>query len=463
LSHGLLIQRATAYLHQRGLVSCDLRIRDGRFAPPAEAGSLHLEKGEKLVDARGLLVLPGAIDGHVHFDDPGFTWRETFATGSAAAAAGGVTTVVDMPCTSRPPLTTVKNLHEKLSCIEGRSHVDFMFWGGLCANAMSDGSNWNQDMKDLRDAGVAGIKVYLLSGMDSFRDLNDEELMQAARCAKSLSLPLGVHAEDRGLFEKLRAECVSMSLSEVQAYCLSRPSAVEVRAMERLIHVAQKSDSHIHIVHLASAEALNLLSEARARGLHLTAETAPHYLSFTQDDFAKLGSKLKTAPVVKTASDREGLWRGVKDKEILFIATDHAAGKWPDEKQTGSFARDYGGIPGVELLMPWLHSEGLLKGHINLADMIRLLCTAPAEFFGIQQRKGRIQEAYDADFVLFDPSKTWTVEAAALHNLNRYTPFEGWPFTGCVQETWLRGECIFSRNEQKTQSARGRFLKRGEN
>ncbi len=416
------------------------------------------------IDLRGGLVLPGAIDGHVHFDDPGFTDREDFATGTRAAAAGGVTMVVDMPCTSLPPVTSAGNLENKLSVIAPKAHVDFMLWGGVSSNVLEN-ADWRDRLESLIDAGVGAVKVYLLSGMETFRDLKREQVSEVLKITAKRNIPVGVHAEDRSVLEMAKSAVLVRGGDSPLDYAASRPAEGEIVAARTLQALCRETGARIHIVHIASREALDIVTAARTEGLPMSAETCPHYLLFTDADLDRLGALLKTAPVVKSQRDREGLWHGLEAGELLFVASDHAAGIWPEEKHTGSIWTDYGGVPGVELLLPTLYSEGFVKGRITLERLVEITSQAPAEFFGVGRQKGRLEQGYDADFSVIAEDKTWTICADELHNKNRYTPLEGMTLEGRIQETWVRGQRVFERDEHghETFSDRpsGRFIKRG--
>ena len=442
----------------------ELVVEGGRLVAVTPAGQETAAEGERWVDLGGALVLPGAIDGHVHFDDPGFTHRENFASGTAAAAAGGVTCVVDMPCTSLPPVTDTVALANKLLAITPKARVDFMLWGGVSANALEQ-PDWRDRLGELAAAGIAAIKVYLLSGMDSFRHLDAAQLREVLAFARRLGVPVGVHAEDAGLVLDATEQLRRQGRDSPRAYADSRPVAAEVRAVEALVEACRESGARVHVVHLASGEALDRISAARREGCPITAETCPHFLEFTVDDLESMGSLLKTAPVVKSAADRARLWRGLAEGELAFVATDHAAGQWPDEKQTGSIWTDYGGIPGVELLLPYLYSEGVSRGRLSLTRLAQVLSSGPARFFGINHRKGALKPGLDADFVVLDEAETWTVRAHDLHNLNRYTPLEGRRLTGRVRATYLRGRCVFERQtdggEWFAPAGMGEFVQRG--
>lgn len=437
----------------------DILIRAGRFAAILEPGLCH--SADEVVELDHALVMPGVVDLHVHFDDPGYTWRETFATGTRAAAAGGVTCVADMPCTSRPPVVNAVGLREKLAVVQPKAHVDFAFWGGICANRMSGDVDWRQDLLELAQCGVGAVKAYLLSGMDSFQALSAGQLAEvAAQCAR-VGLPLGVHAEDRA-FVEARQSVPAGGLPEWEAWWSTRPGEAERRAAATVVEAARSSGAHLHVVHLGSGAALALLEEAQRSGLRISAETCPHYLAFTREDFPRLGSVLKTAPPVKEAADREALWRGVVAGSIAFISTDHAAGEWPREKQSGGFHTDYGGIPGVEFLLPWTYTHGVQAGRISLETMVERLCSAPARNFGLADRKGALAAGLDADFVVLDETCSWTASAAAMHCLNRYTPFEGEQLGARVLSTWIRGRCVYSQAEDAfpAGSGWGRYTRR---
>jgi allantoinase len=422
----------------------DIVVADGKIMGVAPSGSAPAEADEEVLDLEGRLVLPGAIDGHVHFDDPGFTHREDFGTGTRAAAAGGVTCIVDMPCTSLPPVTSGDHLRQKLDVIRSKAHVDFMLWGGVSENAMDD-PEWRRHLEEIASEGVSSIKVYMLSGMETFRDLGQGQIVGVLRETRRLGVPVGVHAETREVVHDLTRRLQAEGRNDPLDYAASRPEEQEVAAVETMRDLCRETGAAVHIVHLASGRGVDVLGAAHAEGLPMTAETCPQYLEFTVEDLATQGALLKTAPVVKSPADRDRLWQGVATGEIQHVATDHAAGQWPEEKRTGSIWTDYGGVPGVELLLPYLFSEGVGKGHITLERLTEIVSSAPARFFGVERRKGRIAAGFDADLTVLELGETWTVRSEMLHNLNRYTPLDGRELTGRVQATFLRGEPVYQR------------------
>lgn len=414
------------------------------------------------IDGNFLLLVPGAIDSHVHFNTPGFEDREDFEHGSAAAAYGGVTTVIDMPCTSVPPVTSLKNMESKLSALAERSLVDFAFWGGVSGNDFDNGVNIKKQITDLTSAGVVGFKAYLISGMDSFRDLNMEQMTRVAEWIKPTKLPLAVHAEAKELVLEQQEHFQKIGKKDWCAYYCSRDERAEALAVARMIQIARTTGCPVHIVHLSSEFGVEMIQNARKESVPVTAETCPHYLYFTRDDFDNLeiSSYLKTAPPVKTEFDRSALWRGLEDGTLSFVTTDHAGCDPEKEKSSDDFWEVYGGIPGVEHRVPFLFSEGFKKGRLNLKKTIDLLSTNPAKYFHIDAKKGSLNIGIDADFALINLWGQQKISADKMHCKGKYTPFEGVVFDTVVEKTFLRGRMIASReNAFLTKPGYGSFVR----
>ncbi|MEJ2103653.1 MAG: allantoinase AllB [Ignavibacteriaceae bacterium] len=417
----------------------------------------------KIYDGEFQLLVPGGIDSHVHFDTPGFEDRDDFDHGSSAAAFGGVTTVIDMPCTSLPPVTNKNNFEVKLNALTNRSLVDFAFYGGVCGNDFDNNLNIESQIQDLSDKGVAGFKTYLISGMNTFTDLDEKRIMKVAKWIEKTGKPMAVHAEDKKLIVERRTAFKNEGQNNWQSYCSARDDQVEAKAIKLLIDIAEKTECRIHVVHLSSKLGFDLIRETQSKGLKITSETCPHYLYFTQEDFnnQKISAFLKTAPPVKNKIDSEALWEGLQDGTLAFVVTDHAGCDPEKEKSSKNFWEVYGGIPGVEHRVPFLFSEGFLKNRLTLSQTIKLLSSNVADYFNLKN-KGFIKEGYDADFALINLWDKRLVKFSDMHSKGKYTPFEGVTFNSVVEKTFLRGELIMNRSGKTEQNiGYGRFIKVG--
>lgn len=419
-----------------------------------------LPSESKIIDGKFNLAIPGCIDPHVHFDTPGFEFRDTFEHGSTAAAYGGVTSVIDMPCTSIPPVTSQKNFLKKYDAVKNRSLIDFAFWGGVCRNDFENGEDIEKNINELNDCGVASYKAYLISGMDTFKDLTFDQMNTAAVLIGKTCKPLGVHAEDKSLIESRRSEYRAKDLNTWEYYCSARDDEAEEKAVINMAEISRMTGSRVHIVHLSSAKGLNRIKEARKEGVNISAETCSHYLHFTQDDFKNdsIRNFLKTAPPVKLKSDKDALWKGISDGSLNFVTTDHAGCNPDNEKKSQNFWEVYGGIPGVEHRVPYLISEGFMNGKLNMEQTIKLLSSNAAEFFNLSS-KGKIEERLDADFALINLWKNDIVKSENMHSKGKFTPFENMTFNCRVEKTILRGKVVMSMENDVDESlGYGKFI-----
>lgn len=444
-------------------VRADMRIEGGRIAAIAVTDGkpvglgLRPAPGEEFIDAEDLLVLPGAIDPHVHFDTPGFTSRETFLRGSAEAARGGVTTVVDMPCTSLPPVVDAAALENKLAAVAPMAVVDYGFYGGVRGfrgvrgaaggvGSETRGDGLERAMAEIADR-VLAYKCYLLSGMETFPQVNHLELGRALAQAAKLGRPLMLHAEDANYCEAAR-ERVEVARGDEAAtwddYVDSRPAEAEriACAVAAELALSMGCPGTLHVVHVGTSVAAEPLRRAGA-----TFETCTHYLAFTREDFAVHGAALKTAPPVKTAYERERLWKLLADGAISYVTSDHAPAS-RKEKRTGSVWTDYGGIPGTGTLLPYLLSEGYLAGRLTLPRFLEAVSSAAAARFGLDDRKGSLKVGKDADFVLVDIAKTTTISGSRLYSKGRDTPFEGLTLKGSIRATYVRGGLVYDADRE---------------
>ncbi len=407
---------------------------------------------DEVVDARGMLILPGGIDPHVHFDDPGFTDREDFASGSRFAASGGVTTVIDMPCTSIPPVTTVANLEEKLAAVEKKAVIDFGFYGGICPQSMGEG--YPENFRELARL-VFGFKTYFISVMELFHSLNHFQFCSVLKQAQEFGAAVLLHAEDFS-YVSAATDFFTGEGKDPVHYYRSRPEVAEILAVRAALELQDETGADLHIVHVSTATAAELIADSPA-----TCETAPHYLEYDLDDFIRVGSPLKTTPPVKLAGNLEMLWNYLGRGMIDYAASDHApcpaAGK-----NTGSIWTDYAGMPGTGMLLPYLFSEGYRKGRLTLKRLVEVTSEAAARRWGLYPKKGAIAAGTDADLVLIDPEADWKVVGADFLSKGHITPFEGRRLAGRVMRTIVRGRTVYQDGPGiLVDGGWGRFLTRG--
>jgi allantoinase len=412
-----------------GVRRAAVRVRDGRIEGILERNAPT--PGETEIDAGALVVLPGLVDSHVHINEPGRTHWEGFDTATRAAAAGGVTTLIDMPLNSVPATTSVAGLEAKQAAAGGRCHVDVAFWGGVVPGNKSE-------LAPLARAGVRGFKCFMSpSGVEEFEHVTEADLREALPVLAWLGLPLLVHAELPSELRDPRGDPRTYA-----AWLDSRPPRAEAAAIDLLIRLAREYSAHIHVVHLASQEALPALRKARAEGVRITVETCPHYLAFASGDIADGATAFKCAPPIRDAAQRDALWSALQDGDIDLIATDHSPAP-ADLKclDDGDFLRAWGGIASLQLGLPVVWTEARRR-EIPLARVATWMSSAPAELAGLDDTKGSIEPGKDADLVIFDPDAEWIVDPAALHHRHPVTPYAGMTLRGRVMTTILRGEVV---------------------
>lgn len=390
-------------------------------------------------------VLPGVIDTHVHINEPGRTKWEGFETATRAAAAGGITTLIDMPLNSSPVTTTPQALQKKLKAAKNKLWVDCGFYGGLIpGNA--------EQIDTLLSAGVLALKAFLIhSGIDDFPSISDTELRAGMPVLAKNNLPLLVHAEiySNHSFKNGQTENHFPGKNDngdehcYQTYLRSRPKTWENRAIHRMIRMAREYQCQVHIVHLSSSDTLPALREARQNGVSMTVETCPHYLFFAAEDIPQGDTRFKCAPPIREAENREKLWQGLKEGVIDFIASDHSPCP-PEMKlpEQGDFLRAWGGISSLQFTLPIVWTAARQRG-FSIQDVIKWLCTRPAEVMGLQNHKGAIAPGFDADLIIFDPDKSFVVQPAIILHRHKITPYEGHTLTGVVEKTFLRGQKIY--------------------
>lgn len=414
---------------------------------------INSEPERSVIDAEGIIAVPGGIDPHVHFDTPGYTSREDFYHGSMSSAAGGITTVIDMPCTSNPPVTNGKNFDIKLEAVKSESCVDYAFYGGIDAGNFEGCS---RSMCELAERGVKGFKTYFTSGMQTYPRVTKYQFFKIMQKAKELNIPVLLHAEDYELIKELEGVLKDRP-DDYMRYYMSRPALAEVLAVSNAVEITRAVQGNLHVVHVGSAAAARIINEAKGK-MDITYETCPHYLHFTFKDYETKGSSLKTMPGVKDKIDKECLWEYLKDGNCSFAASDHAPASLK-EKSSGSFHLDYGGIPGTQTLIPSLFSEGYMKGRIDLKRFVEVTSKNAALRYSIYPKKGCILKGSDADLTLIDKNMEWTFRKEDLMSKGETSPFFGEIFKGKVMLTILRGRIIYGEKSGITvKKGYGKFL-----
>lgn len=385
-------------------------------------------------DLGPLVLLPGLVDSHVHCNDPGRADWEGFATATRAAAAGGITTLVDMPLNSIPATTTVAALAAKRLAARGRLAVDVGFWGGVVPGNAAD-------LEALWEAGVLGFKCFLVpSGVDEFPSLGEDALGSALRVLARLAAPLLVHAELPGPIE-IATLAARGDRRAYATYLATRPSAAEAQAIDLLARL--DAGGPIHVVHVTSRRALEAIVRARRHGVAMTAETCPHYLTFAAEDIRDGATAWKCAPPIRSRDEREALWRALGDGTLDLVASDHSPSP-PARKhvENGDFLAAWGGVASLQVALCAVWTGAAERGH-GLAEVARWMGSAPAKLAGLGGRKGAIAPGCDADLVVFAPEASWTVVGTRLEHRHPLTPYEGLALRGRVLRTYLRGELVY--------------------
>ncbi len=458
MSSGLVI-RSDRVLTPEGVRPASMHIRDGVIVEIAPRDSRAF--GRRAFDAGHSVVIPGLVDTHVHINEPGRTAWEGFRTATRAAAAGGVTTLVDMPLNSTPATTTLEALETKRKAARGKCWVDVGFWGGVVPGN-------TPQLRRLYNAGVMGFKCFLIaSGVDEFPHVSEPDLRGALEELRGLKALLIVHAELPGPVEKAMQAQASGNASDPRRYSTflrSRPREAENEAIALLIRLARTmhardSDLRLHIVHHSSADALDALRNARAEGLPITVETCPHYLYFAAEEIPDAAAQFKCCPPIRERENCEQLWAALHEGLIEMVVSDHSPCPPAMKlKRAGDFLRAWGGISSLQLRLPVIWTAARERGY-SLQRVADWLSAAPARLIGLHKHKGAIRPGADADLVIWNPEARFRVKSAMLHHRHKLTPYVGRILNGVVEATFLRGEKIYVRGRFSSKP-RGRLLKR---
>jgi allantoinase len=410
----------------------DIAVSDGvvaQIGPELPAG------GAEVIDARGLVALPGVVDAHVHLNDPGRSDWEGIATGTRALAAGGATTCVDMPLNCLPSTVDGASFDAKVRAAEGVAHVDIALWGGLVPGDVDR-------LDELAGRGVVGFKAFMSkTGTSEFQAADDLTLLEGMARAAQLGLPVAVHAESRAITSGLAARAAAAGRVGMRDYLASRPVVAELEAIGRALGFAAETGCALHVVHVSTGRGVALVARARADGIDVTCETCPHYLVLDEEDAVALGAIAKCAPPLRPASDVAALWAQVMAGRVDLVASDHSPSP-PSLKEGADMLTAWGGISGVQTTLALLWDAGVAGERLVAADLARLLGRGPAARFGLAPRKGLLEVGSDADLALVDPGGSWTVDRDSLHDRHGLSPVAGRTLRGRVVRTLLRGRTV---------------------
>lgn len=427
-----------------GILETGIAVDEGKIV--AVGLPANLPKAERVIRAEGRLVVPGVVDGHTHIFDPDYSYREDFRTGSQASAAGGVTTFIDMPLREAvvPPY-----LAEKIRIGEAESLVDFSLHSGMITQDKVG------KIQEAAGYGVLSFKAYTCEPFF----VDDATLMEIMEAVAGVNGVLNVHAENNRTVSRLTERAKSEGKKDPTAPTRARPRAAEAEAISRVIRLSAQVGVHVHIVHMTTREGAASVAEAKGSGLNVTAETCPQYLHFTEKDVERLGPYLKMYPPLRTGKDIAALWEGLRDGSVDIVASDHAPGT-REEKEVGwsDIWEAWGGVPGVETMLPLMLSEGVSKGRITIERLCQVLSTSPAKIFGLYPRKGAVAIGSDADLVLVDPKLEKKVKGDDLHSKCGWTPYEGVIFKGWPVLTMVRGEVVMEDGQVIGKPGHGRFV-----
>ena len=448
----------------------DLLIKDALIVLPDEivAGSVAIKdekisaiikddtvpEAKEILDIEGKYLFPGIIDAHVHFNEPGFTWREDFEHGSKAAALGGVTMIVDMPMLNKPAVADAEVFRRKHKLISHKAAIDYGFWGALV--------DYNfKALPELNEAGALAYKCFMCPVQEDYTSLNVKEIERVLDSLKSFQGTAGFHCEDFQMIAALEQEKLVANQTSRKDYLLSRPVEAELKAVKEIIEIAEKKQAKIHICHVSHPIVAQKIKEAKQKGVNITAETSVHYLIFSEEDLLQKGALYKCSPPLRKKEDAEALWEYVCDGTLDYICSDHSPAtlEEKDEKKNGFFGT-WGGISGVQTSLQLFYHHAVNKRKLSPAIIAKTMALRPAQVMDVYGLKGEIKSGFDADFVVLDPKKEWEITEQSLAYQNKISAFIGQKGKGGPVCTIVRGKIVVQEDVFKHKECFGKLIKK---
>jgi dihydroorotase len=441
----LVLKDAKAYIGS-DIVHCCLAIDDGKIFKIGR--ETNMPKADHRIDLGRLLVLPGLIDAHVHLRDEGKSYKEDFYSGTAAAAAGGVTTVLDMP-NNNPVTMSAETLRNRMHLAENKILVNTGFY--------SEFPNELNEVRKIVDEGAVAFKLFMADQIGGLNADDENGLQAAFEEAGRLKFSVAVHAEDKTLLRKIEEELKRANHNDVDAFLKAHSELIEVKAIDRAINASKQTNVHVHFCHVSTENGLNHIVDAKKKGLPITSEVTPHHLLLSTSDFRRCGSLALTMPPIREKRHSEALWNGVSNGWIDILGSDHAPHTL-EEKTANSIWNVKVGIPGLETTLPLLLSN-VKKSKLSIGDVVRLLSEKPAEIFNLKGR-GKLKEGNHADLVAVDLRREYKIDASNFHSKAKYSPFDGWMVEGEPVKTFVNGQLIMDEGEIVAKAGSGEIVRR---
>lgn len=441
----LVLSNAKAYIN-RQITDCSLAVNQGKIFKIGKEPSMP--KADRKLDMKGLLVLPGLIDAHVHLRDEGKAYKEDFYSGTAAAAAGGITTVLDMP-NNNPVTMSAETLRNRMSIAKDRILINVGFYSEFPTNM--------QDIRRIVEEGAVAFKLFMAEQVGGLNINDNNVLSEAFKIAKKLQVPVAVHAEDKASIKSAEDRLKHAGRNDIRAFLEAHSEEVEVKAVKRLLNTAKQSKTHIHFCHVSTGKGLRAITEAKKAGMQVTCETTPHHLLLSSEEFKRVGTLALTMPPIREKAQIDALWTGIRKGWVDTIGSDHAPHTL-DEKKSEKVWDVKVGIAGLETTLPLLLTEAK-RGTLFIGDIIRLMSEKPAEIFKLKGR-GTLEEGNIADITVVDLSKRGKIDSSKFHSKAKYSPFDGRTVEGKPIKTFVAGQLVMDNGEIVAQAGSGDIIRR---